>query len=145
MTVYKCFIHDFTWRELFAIYFALKSFYLHHRMQYLIWETDNYATSLIVASGSKKSQLRNLVFADHKYKHYVYVTIIARFYNKRMALYKINHFSNIYTYFFLVILVFIFYKNAENYWILARSLEISQNSILAPMFSTYCLYVNEKA
>ena len=64
-----CFIQDCTWRELLVIHFAFESFSLHHRMQYLIWDTDNYATSLIMTLGSNESQLQNLIFADHKYKH----------------------------------------------------------------------------
>ena len=49
-----------TWRELFAIQFALHSFSLRISNKSVHWETDNHAASLIVASGSNKAPLQIL-------------------------------------------------------------------------------------
>ena len=49
-----------TWRELFAIYFAvisLKDFISCKKVQ---WHTDNYAATLILESGSNKEELQTL-------------------------------------------------------------------------------------
>ena len=48
------------WRELFAIQFALHSFAPKISSKSVHWETDNYAASLIVASGSNKEHLQTL-------------------------------------------------------------------------------------
>ena len=49
-----------TWRELFAIKFALHSFALKISNKSLHWKTDSCAASLIVASGSNKEHLQTL-------------------------------------------------------------------------------------
>ena len=49
-----------TWRELFAIKFALHSFAPKISYKSIHWETDNCAASLIVASGSNKEHLQAL-------------------------------------------------------------------------------------
>ena len=49
-----------TWRELFAIQFALHSFAPKISNKSVHWETDNYAASLIVASGSNTEHLQTL-------------------------------------------------------------------------------------
>ena len=56
-TVYKNFSieeknKNSTWRELYAVYYSLLTLapYLHRRT--VEWQTDNYATSLIVEKGS---------------------------------------------------------------------------------------------
>ena len=49
-----------TWRELFAIQFALHPFAPMISNKSVHWETDNYAASPIVASGSNKAHLQTL-------------------------------------------------------------------------------------
>ena len=49
-----------TWRELFAIKFVLHSFAPKISNKSLHWETDSYAASLIVTSGSNKEHLQTL-------------------------------------------------------------------------------------
>ena len=49
-----------TWRELLTIQFALNSFAPKISYKSVHWETDNYAASLIVASGSNKELLQTL-------------------------------------------------------------------------------------
>ena len=49
-----------TWRELFAIFFALKSFDTNINSKHIYWQTDNYAASIIVSSGSNKQHLQKL-------------------------------------------------------------------------------------
>ena len=44
-----------TWGELFAIQFALQSFTPKINNNSAFWETDNYATSLIVTSDSNRA------------------------------------------------------------------------------------------
>ena len=48
------------WRELFAIFFALKSFDMNINSKHICWQTDNYAASIIVSSGSNKQHLQKL-------------------------------------------------------------------------------------
>ena len=48
------------WRELFAIFFALKSFDMKINSKHICWQTDNYAASIIVSSGSNKQHLQKL-------------------------------------------------------------------------------------
>ena len=50
-----------TWREIFAIYFALKSFDKNINSKYICWQTDNYPASIIVSSDSNKQHLQKLV------------------------------------------------------------------------------------
>ena len=49
-----------TWRELLTIQFALNSFAPKISYKSVHWETDDYAASLIVASGSNKELLQTL-------------------------------------------------------------------------------------
>ena len=49
-----------TWRELFAIKFTLHSFASKISNNSVHWETNNYAASLIVVSGSNKEHLQTL-------------------------------------------------------------------------------------
>ena len=49
-----------TWRELLAIFFALKSFDTNINSKHICWQTDNYAASIIVSSGSNKQHLQKL-------------------------------------------------------------------------------------
>ena len=49
-----------TWRELFAIQFALRSFAPKISDKFVHWETDDYAASLIVASASNKAHLQTV-------------------------------------------------------------------------------------
>ena len=53
-------IQSSTWRELFAIFFALKSFDRNINSEQICWQTDNYAASKIVSSGSNKQHLQKL-------------------------------------------------------------------------------------
>ena len=53
-----------TWRELLTIQFALHSFAPKISYMSVHWETDNYAASLIVASGSNKELF--LILAEDK-------------------------------------------------------------------------------
>ena len=55
-----------TWRELLTIQFVLNSFAPKISYKSVHWETDNYAASLIVASGSNKELL--LILAEDKYE-----------------------------------------------------------------------------
>ena len=48
------------WRELFAIFFALKSFDTSIDPKHIRWQTDNYAASIIVSSGTNKQHLQKL-------------------------------------------------------------------------------------
>ena len=50
-----------TWREIFAIYFALKSFDKNINSKYICCQTDNYPASIIVSSDSNKQHLQKLV------------------------------------------------------------------------------------
>ena len=45
-------VQSSTWRELFAIFFALKSVNTNINSKHICWQTDNYAASIIVSSGS---------------------------------------------------------------------------------------------
>ena len=49
-----------TWRELFAIKFALHSFAPKISNKSVHWETENYTASLIIASGGNKEHLQTL-------------------------------------------------------------------------------------
>ena len=49
-----------TWRELFALQFALHSFAPKISNKSVHWEIDNYAASLMVTSGSNKEHLHTL-------------------------------------------------------------------------------------
>ena len=49
-----------TWRELIAIIFSLKAFGNLLENMKILWRTDNYAASLIVASGSRKIKLQEI-------------------------------------------------------------------------------------
>ena len=49
-----------TWRELYAIKFALMSFREFLKDKNLIWSTDNYGASCIVEKGSNKEHLQDL-------------------------------------------------------------------------------------
>ena len=49
-----------TWRELFAIFFALKSFATNINSKHICWQTDKYAASIIVSSGSNTQHLQKL-------------------------------------------------------------------------------------
>ena len=53
-------VQSSTWRELFAIVFALKSFDTNINSKHICWQTDNYAASMIVSSGSNKQHLQKL-------------------------------------------------------------------------------------
>ena len=53
-------VQSSTWRELFAIFFALKSFDTNINSKHICWQTDNYAVSIIVSSGSNKQHLQKL-------------------------------------------------------------------------------------
>ena len=53
-------VQSSTWRELFAIFFALKSFDTNINSKHICWQTDNYAASIIVSSGSNKQHLQKL-------------------------------------------------------------------------------------
>ena len=50
-----------TWRELFTIYFALKSFDKNINSKHICWQTVNYPASIIVSSDSNKQHLQKLV------------------------------------------------------------------------------------
>ena len=64
-----------TWMELFAIQFALHSFAPMINNKSVHWETDNYAASLIVASGSNKAHLQTLAedIYDLTIKHSIFL------------------------------------------------------------------------
>ena len=49
-----------TWRELFAIYFALKSFDKNINSKHICWQTDNCPASINVSSDSNKQHLQKL-------------------------------------------------------------------------------------
>ena len=49
-----------TWRELYAIRFSLESLSCFLKEKAVLWKTDNYACSIIVKSGSAKSNLQIL-------------------------------------------------------------------------------------
>ena len=53
-------VQSSTWRELFAIFFALKYFDTNINSKHTCWQTDNYAGSIIVSSGSNKQHLQKL-------------------------------------------------------------------------------------
>ena len=53
-------VQSSTWRELFAIFFALKYFETNINSKHTCWQTDNYAGSIIVSSGSNKQHLQKL-------------------------------------------------------------------------------------
>ena len=53
-------VQSSAWRELFAIFFALKSFDININSKHICWQTDNYAASIIVSSGSNKQHLQKL-------------------------------------------------------------------------------------
>ena len=53
-------VQSSTWRELFAIFFAQKSFDKNINSKHICWQTDNYAASIIVSSGSNKQHLQKL-------------------------------------------------------------------------------------
>ena len=53
-------VQSSAWRELFAIFFALKSFDTSINSKHICWQTDNYAASIIVSSGSNKQHLQKL-------------------------------------------------------------------------------------
>ena len=55
-----------TWREFFAIQFALYSFAPNISNKSVHWKIDNYAASLIVASGSNKEHLQTLAEAIYE-------------------------------------------------------------------------------
>ena len=63
-----------TWRELFAIQFALHSFAPNISNKSVHWKIDNYAASLIVASGSNKEHLQPL--AEDIYERTIKYSII---------------------------------------------------------------------
>ena len=66
-----------TWRELFAIQFALHSFAPMISNKSVHWEIDNYAASLIVASGSNKTHLQTLAedIYDLTFKHSIFLQV----------------------------------------------------------------------
>ena len=53
-------VQSSTRRELFAIFFALKSFDTNINSKHICWQTDNYGASIIVSSGSNKQHLQKL-------------------------------------------------------------------------------------
>ena len=53
-------IQSSTWREIFAIHYAILSFKTFLAGKNLVWSTDNYAASCIIDKGSNKLQIQEL-------------------------------------------------------------------------------------
>jgi len=64
-----------TWRELEGIRFSLIAFKEILRNSSVLWKTDNYATSLIVDSGSRKIELQQLAIEIYEITQFNNITL----------------------------------------------------------------------